>query len=124
MANWALVIGINEYQRLRSLEYATRDAQLMRDFFQNEGKFEKIFYFSDNSPEIPAPDGTVQSYNPQHPPSAISGHSYTTSLKRHNCNREITSGFSSVGMGFVIKTEIISCPAMLTREPSNTRQFH
>jgi formylglycine-generating enzyme required for sulfatase activity/uncharacterized caspase-like protein len=49
---------------LRSLEYATRDAELMRDFFQNEGKFEKIFYFSDNSPEIIAFNGSVQSTRP------------------------------------------------------------
>jgi uncharacterized caspase-like protein len=56
MANWALVIGINKYDRLRSLDYAERDADLMRDFFQNEARFEQIFYFSDTSPDFYAPD--------------------------------------------------------------------
>ncbi len=64
MTNWALVIGINEYQRLRSLEYAERDAQLMRDFFQTEAGFEQVFYFSDNSPELVAADGSFQSTRP------------------------------------------------------------
>lgn len=64
MANWALVIGINKYDRLRSLDYAERDAELMQDFFQNEAGFEQVFFFSDSSPEIVAPDGSVQSTRP------------------------------------------------------------
>jgi len=64
MANWALVIGINKYDRLRSLDYAERDAALMRDFFQNEARFEQIFYFSDTSPDFYAPDGSRQSTRP------------------------------------------------------------
>ena len=64
MADWALVIGINKYGRLRSLDYAERDAALMRDFFQNEARFEQIFYFSDTSPEFYAPDGSRQSTRP------------------------------------------------------------
>jgi uncharacterized caspase-like protein len=64
MADWALVIGINKYDRLRSLDYAERDAALMRDFFQNEARFEPIFYFSDTSPDFYAPDGSRQSTRP------------------------------------------------------------
>jgi len=64
MADWALVIGINKYDRLRSLDYAEGDAALMRDFFQNEARFEQIFYFSDTSPEFYAPDGSRQSTRP------------------------------------------------------------
>jgi uncharacterized caspase-like protein len=64
MADWALVIGINKYDRLRSLDYAERDADLMRDFFQNEARFEQIFYFSDTSPDFYAPDGSSQSTRP------------------------------------------------------------
>jgi uncharacterized caspase-like protein len=64
MANWALVVGINEYQRLRSLDYAERDATLMHDFFQKETRFEQIFFFSDHSPDFHAPDGSVQSTRP------------------------------------------------------------
>ena len=64
MANWALVIGINKYDRLRSLDYAKRDAELMQKFFQKEAKFEQIFYFSDTSPDFEAPDGSRQSTRP------------------------------------------------------------
>ncbi|NEQ70369.1 MAG: hypothetical protein F6K21_33730 [Symploca sp. SIO2D2] len=64
MADRALVIGINSYHRLRSLKYAERDAALMRDFFANEAKFEEIFYYSDNSPEFIAPDGSSQNTQP------------------------------------------------------------
>jgi uncharacterized caspase-like protein len=64
MADWALVIGINKYDRLRSLDYAERDAELIRDFFQQEARFEQIFYFSDTSPDFYAPDGSRQSTRP------------------------------------------------------------
>ncbi|HAA28919.1 MAG TPA: peptidase C14 [Cyanobacteria bacterium UBA8553] len=64
MANWALVVGINKYDRLRSLEYAESDAASMQSFFQNEAGFEEIFYFSDNSPEFYALDGSPQSTRP------------------------------------------------------------
>ncbi len=64
MANWALVVGINSYQRLRSLRYAERDAQLMRDYFENEAGFEQVFYFADNSKAIEAPDGSLQETQP------------------------------------------------------------
>lgn len=62
--NWAFVIGINKYDRLRWLNYAERDAELMRDFFKKEAEFEEVFYFSDKSPEITAPDGSTQSTQP------------------------------------------------------------
>lgn len=64
MTNWALVVGINKYDRLRSLDYAEPDAALMRDFFQNEARFEQLFYFSDTSPDFDAPDGSRQSTRP------------------------------------------------------------
>jgi uncharacterized caspase-like protein len=63
MANWALVIGINEYQRLTSLRYAQRDAELMRNYF-NKANFDAVFYFADDSPAIDAPDGSRQSTQP------------------------------------------------------------
>ena len=59
-----MVIGINKYDRLRSLDYAERDAALMRDFFQNEARFEQIFYFSDTSPDFDTLDGSRQSTRP------------------------------------------------------------
>ena len=51
--NWAIAIGINEYEHLaRPLQYAQRDAQLMRDWLQNRAGFEKVYYYADNSPKI------------------------------------------------------------------------
>ncbi|GAB1543830.1 hypothetical protein NUACC21_65060 [Scytonema sp. NUACC21] len=47
--NWALVIGINQYDFLQPLKYAERDAQLMRDFLLYEADFEQVFLFSNNS---------------------------------------------------------------------------
>jgi|GEM_PF-1491586 len=64
MTNWALAIGINKYQRLRSLEFAVRDAEAVRDFLRDEAGFERVFYFSDKSPDEIAPDGSPQSTQP------------------------------------------------------------
>jgi uncharacterized caspase-like protein len=50
--NWAIVIGINQYQFLQPLKYAKRDAQLMQEFLGNEAGFERIFFFSDDSPPM------------------------------------------------------------------------
>jgi uncharacterized caspase-like protein len=50
--NWAITIGINKYDRLQPLNYAKRDAQLMHDFLVNEASFEKVYFFSDDSPDV------------------------------------------------------------------------
>ncbi|MEH2303573.1 MAG: SUMF1/EgtB/PvdO family nonheme iron enzyme [Nostoc sp.] len=50
--NWAIAIGINQYDYLQPLNYAKRDGQLMREFLGNEAGFERIFFFSDDSPDI------------------------------------------------------------------------
>jgi len=50
--NWAIAIGINQYDYLQPLNYAKRDAQLMQEFLCNEASFEKIYFFSDDSPDI------------------------------------------------------------------------
>ncbi|MEH2468079.1 SUMF1/EgtB/PvdO family nonheme iron enzyme [Nostoc sp.] len=50
--NWAIAIGINQYDYLQPLNYAKRDAQLMQEFLSNEAGFERIFFFSDDSPNI------------------------------------------------------------------------
>ena len=50
--NWAVVIGINEYDHLqRPLKYAKRDAELMRGFLCDEAGFEKVYHFSEGSSE-------------------------------------------------------------------------
>jgi formylglycine-generating enzyme required for sulfatase activity/uncharacterized caspase-like protein len=50
--NYAIAIGINRYDFLQPLRFAQRDAELMQKFLQGEAGFEKIFFFSDNSPDI------------------------------------------------------------------------
>ncbi|MEM1168534.1 MAG: GUN4 domain-containing protein [Cyanobacteria bacterium P01_H01_bin.35] len=50
--NWAICVGINNYNNMPNLQYAQRDAELMRDYFLNEAGFEKVYLFTDNSPQI------------------------------------------------------------------------
>lgn len=52
--NQAIVIGINKYNpnNLTPLNYAKRDAELVRDFFEQEAGFEKVYFFSDDAAEI------------------------------------------------------------------------
>jgi uncharacterized caspase-like protein len=50
--NWAIAIGINEYEFLQPLRYAKRDAEVMQDFLRNQAEFERIFLFTDDSPPI------------------------------------------------------------------------
>ncbi|NEP04191.1 MAG: hypothetical protein F6K25_06480 [Okeania sp. SIO2G4] len=50
--NWAICVGINHYDNMPTLQYAQRDAELMRDYFLNDAGFEKVYLFTDNSPEI------------------------------------------------------------------------
>lgn len=58
--NWAICIGINEYYNLQPLKYAVKDAAAIRDFFLDEVKFEKVYYFSDESPLIETPKGEIR----------------------------------------------------------------
>ncbi|WP_414586406.1 SUMF1/EgtB/PvdO family nonheme iron enzyme [Scytonema sp. PCC 10023] len=51
--NWAIVIGINNYDNLQPLKYAKRDAEVMAAWFKEEAQFEKIFLFTEDSPPIP-----------------------------------------------------------------------
>ncbi|BAZ67886.1 hypothetical protein NIES4106_26430 [Fischerella sp. NIES-4106] len=50
--NWAITIGVNQYEYLQPLNYAKRDAQLMQEFLRQEAGCERIFFFSDDSPDI------------------------------------------------------------------------
>ncbi|GET39919.1 GUN4 domain-containing protein [Microseira wollei] len=50
--NWAITIGINQYEFLQPLNYAKRDAQLIHDFLRNEAGFERVFFFCDDSPDF------------------------------------------------------------------------
>ncbi|MDJ0898002.1 MAG: S8 family serine peptidase [Xenococcus sp. MO_188.B8] len=54
--NWAIAIGINQYDNLPNLKYAVRDAESMKDWFESEAGFDKVYLFTDTSP--PITDGT------------------------------------------------------------------
>jgi formylglycine-generating enzyme required for sulfatase activity/uncharacterized caspase-like protein len=50
--NWAITIGINQYDNLQPLAYARRDAAAMQDYFLHEAGFEEVYYFADDAPDI------------------------------------------------------------------------
>ena len=52
MANWAIAVGVNEYDFLHPLKYAKNDALHICKFLGSEAKFDHIFYFSDDSPDF------------------------------------------------------------------------
>ncbi|AKG22379.1 SUMF1/EgtB/PvdO family nonheme iron enzyme [Calothrix sp. 336/3] len=52
--NWAIAIGINNYDNLQPLKYAQRDAEVMATWFREEARFDQVFLFTENSPPIPA----------------------------------------------------------------------
>jgi len=49
--NWAICVGINQYDNLSRLNYAVRDAEAMRDYFTEVG-FDRVYLFTDNSSAI------------------------------------------------------------------------
>ncbi len=61
--NWAIVVGINQYDNLRRLNYADRDAESVRDFFR-QLDFEEIYFFAKHAPEIVASNGVTISAEP------------------------------------------------------------
>ena len=67
MTDWALVIGVNEYEHMRNLNFAVRDAQRIRDYFQQrtqqesrgrDRSLDRVFYFADDAEPIEAPNGS------------------------------------------------------------------
>jgi formylglycine-generating enzyme required for sulfatase activity/uncharacterized caspase-like protein len=50
--NWAISIGINQYDNLQDLNFAKRDAEAMAAWFREEAKFDQVFLFTENSPDI------------------------------------------------------------------------
>ncbi len=55
--NWAVTIGVNQYDYLQPLQYAQRDAEAMRDYFLGEAGFETVYHFSADADTIPAGSG-------------------------------------------------------------------
>jgi uncharacterized caspase-like protein len=52
MTNIAITIGVQEYEFLTPLKYTANDANKMREFLLEEGDFDEVFYFSDDSPKF------------------------------------------------------------------------
>jgi formylglycine-generating enzyme required for sulfatase activity/uncharacterized caspase-like protein len=50
--NWAICIGIDRYDNLQALQFARRDAEALREFFEREQGFEKVYFFADEAPPI------------------------------------------------------------------------
>ncbi|MHC5771196.1 MAG: SUMF1/EgtB/PvdO family nonheme iron enzyme [Nostoc sp.] len=50
--NWAIVVGINNYDNLQPLNYAKRDAEAMKAWFEDEAQFDRVFLFTEDSPAI------------------------------------------------------------------------
>ncbi|MHC5860979.1 caspase family protein [Nostoc sp.] len=50
--NWAIVVGINNYDNLQSLNYAKGDAEAMKAWFEDEANFDQVFLFTEDSPAI------------------------------------------------------------------------
>lgn len=55
--NWAVTIGVNQYDYLQPLQYAQRDAEAMRDYFLREAGFETVYHFSADADPIPSGSG-------------------------------------------------------------------
>jgi hypothetical protein len=54
MAAIAIVVGINQYQFVKRLNYARDDALKIKEFLETDGEVESIFLFTDDSPELTA----------------------------------------------------------------------
>ena len=65
--NWAIAIGINNYENLTSLKYAKQDAKAIADWFGQEAQFDEVFLFTADSPPI-------EKTNPPIPTSPTYGH--------------------------------------------------
>jgi formylglycine-generating enzyme required for sulfatase activity/uncharacterized caspase-like protein len=55
--NWAICVGIDRYDNLQALQYAERDAEALRDFFDKDLHFDKVYFFAENAPPIPTDSG-------------------------------------------------------------------
>ena len=64
MANHGLIIGINQYQRLKPLKCAKQDAVEMARYCRDEINFDEVFLFTDDSDPITAPNGSQQETKP------------------------------------------------------------
>ncbi|WP_416309583.1 SUMF1/EgtB/PvdO family nonheme iron enzyme [Spirulina sp. 06S082] len=50
--NYAIAIGINNYNYFRSLQYGKRDAEAIATWFEQQASTDRVFRFSEDSPSI------------------------------------------------------------------------
>lgn len=55
--NWAIAIGINEYQNMRRLKFARKDAEAVCQFFQETLHFDKVDLFAKGAEPVRYADG-------------------------------------------------------------------
>lgn len=56
--NWAIAIGINEYQNMRRLKFARKDAEAVCQFFQESLRFDKVDLFAKGAEPVCYEDGS------------------------------------------------------------------
>ena len=62
--NWAMCVGIDRYDNLQPLHFAKRDAEVLRDFFEREAEFDKVYFFAEDAPPIPTDFGEPMRSSP------------------------------------------------------------
>lgn len=62
--NWAIAIGINDYQNMRPLKFAQKDAEAVCQFFQETLHFDKVDLFAKGAEPVRYEDGPPIQANP------------------------------------------------------------
>jgi hypothetical protein len=62
--HWAIAIGISDYASMEPLPYAKRDAGALQEFLSNKAAFDRVLYFSDDSPNVTLDEGITVSTQP------------------------------------------------------------
>jgi uncharacterized caspase-like protein len=52
MTSEAIVIGVNNYEFLQPLKYAQQDALAVKQFLENEARFDRVYYFAEDAPAV------------------------------------------------------------------------
>jgi formylglycine-generating enzyme required for sulfatase activity/uncharacterized caspase-like protein len=52
MTSEAIVIGVNHYDYLQPLKYAQQDALAVKNFLEQEARFDRVYYFAEDAPAL------------------------------------------------------------------------
>ncbi len=52
MTSEAIVIGVNKYEFLQPLKYAQQDALALKNFLEQDAKFDRVYYFAEDAPAV------------------------------------------------------------------------